>query len=461
MADLPVKVISPEAVEILPPERHVAVPAGGGMASVGRHRPPGAPKRSVNLTESAIARAARDVAEAGVRRDLVDAGCTGLRLRLTPAGGKTWVLACRDREGRMRRFVLGAFSDKKGEMGVAAARVAARALHVRVKHEGADPVATKRRGLAIGKDAKAGIGTLAALLDLYAGQKAGKNIKTWGEYRRRIECVFEAHLKRPIATMKSSDLQVSADAWSSQQSAGAAVRYLRPILKWAAGRNYADPGLATIQPPGAPGRRQRVLTVPELAALLPAMTTSLRPQIAAMKFMLFTLARREEVGAALWGDVNFAAAVWTIPPSNSKNGQEHEVPLSRQALALLRSKIPCGAKGRPATPPADALIFTTQGGGRLSNWDQETKRLMLDSGTQGWTRHDLRRTGATMLGEMGIEPHVIEAALNHVSISSQLAATYNRSRYRPQVAAALQRLADELDAIESGAALASRARPDT
>jgi hypothetical protein len=58
-----------------------------------------------------------------------------------------------------------------------------------------------------------------------------------------------------------------------------------------------------------------------------------------------------------------------------------------------------------------------------------------------------------MLGEMGELPEIIEAALNHVAIRSPLAATYNRSRYRPQVAAALQRLADALDRIEAGGAI--------
>jgi hypothetical protein len=53
---------------------------------------------------------------------------------------------------------------------------------------------------------------------------------------------------------------------------------------------------------------------------------------------------------------------------------------------------------------------------------------------------------------MGELPDIIEAALNHVTIHSPLAATYNRSRYRPQVAMALQRLADALDGIEAGAA---------
>jgi hypothetical protein len=63
----------------------------------------------VRLTETAISKAVRDVSESGVRRDFADAGCLGLRLRLTPAGGKSWVLACRDRLGRMRRFPLGNF----------------------------------------------------------------------------------------------------------------------------------------------------------------------------------------------------------------------------------------------------------------------------------------------------------------------------------------------------------------
>src|SRR6185312_3373949 len=99
----------------------------------------------------------------------------------------------------------------------------------------------------------------------------------------------------------------------------------------------------------------------------------------------------------------------------------------------------------------NALIFATSTGAPLGNWDRETKALQEASGTKDWTRHDLRRTGATMLGEMGELPDIIEAALNHISIRSPLAATYNRSRYRPQVAAALQRLADALDGIEAGA----------
>ena len=64
----------------------------------------------IALTEPAIKRAIRESAVAG-RMELADAGCPGLRLRLTPSGSKTWVLACRDRIGRLRRFQLGRFPD--------------------------------------------------------------------------------------------------------------------------------------------------------------------------------------------------------------------------------------------------------------------------------------------------------------------------------------------------------------
>jgi hypothetical protein len=115
----------------------------------------------IKLTETAINRAIREAPETG-RRDLADASCTGLRLRVTPAGAATWVLACRDRQGRMRRFTLGGYPAK----GISTARDEARALHVKVKQEGADPTADRRKERAMGADARDGIGTLAAVLDL-------------------------------------------------------------------------------------------------------------------------------------------------------------------------------------------------------------------------------------------------------------------------------------------------------
>ncbi len=241
-----------------------------------------------------------------------------------------------------------------------------------------------------------------------------------------------------------------ADGYSAKHAAGAAVRYVRPVLKWGTTRGYIASEVAALHLPVPVKRRRRILTREEIAAVLPVLRTSGRPHSAAMRFMLLTLTRRQETALARWRDVNMEARSWTIP--ETKNGEIHVVPLSRQAIDLLQSRLPTDASGNAERPDPTMLIFATSTGAPLGNWDRETKALQEVSGTEGWTRHDLRRTGATMLGEMGELPDIIEAALNHVSIRSPLAATYNRSRYRPQVAAALQRLADALDGIEAGAA---------
>ena len=398
----------------------------------------------IRLTETAISKAIREVS-AGTRRDLADAGCPGLRLRLTPAGAATWVLACRDRQGRMRRFPVGRYPDK----GISEARSEARALHTRVKQDGADPVAERQRDRAMGAAARAGIGTLGSVLDLY-GEKRGNAQKAWGEARKRIDLIFKALITKPAEALSGREFQLLADGYSSQSSAAYAVRSLRPALKWAAQRGYLSEDATRIHPPAPLKRRKRILTHDELAAVLPVLRASSRPYADALRFMLLTLTRRQETAMARWRDVNLEARTWTI--TETKNGEPHVVPLPRQALDLLRSRLPADEAGTPKRPDPNTLIFATSTGALLGNWDRETKALQEDSGTTGWTRHDLRRTGATMLGEMGELPDIIEAALNHVSIRSPLAAIYNRSRYRPQVAAALQRLADALDGIEADAA---------
>ena len=305
---------------------------------------------------------------------------------------------------------------------------------------GADPVADARRKRALGRDARAGIGTLAALLTLY-GSKVAAGQKSWPQSKRRVELVFKALLPQPLASITRMDLQAAADTYPAQQQALGALGAVRPVLKWASSRGYVLPDVLLLRAPAAKAQRDRVLKRDELAALLPVLGTP-GGFPGAVRFMLLTLARREEVCSATWGDVDLPGAVWRIGADRAKNGMEHLVPLSRQAVEQLRLIGP----GKPG-----ALIFATSKGGHLTNWHRAAQAMMQASGTAGWTRHDLRRTGATMLGDMGELPDIIEAALNHVAIRSQLAATYNRSRYRPQVAAALQRLADALDGITTKA----------
>ena len=414
---------------------------------------------AVRLTDTAITKAAKEVAASKARHDLADAGEPGLRMRLTPPskrfsdGTKSWILAMRDGDGRMRRFQIGGYP----AIGIAAAREKARALRVQVKG-GADPIKEARRRRAITRAAADGVGTLKALLDLYGPALPVKNgaaaetpkpkpigpgatLKSWLTGRARIERVFRRLLSRPLENIKAADLQIEADSYASAQIAASAVRCIRPVIKWGAGRGYIGEAAAAVKPPAQVRRRDRVLTRQELHALLPHLTNSENPYRLALRFMLLTLARREEVAGARWRDMDLQEEALRLP--TTKNGLPHVVPLSRQAMKIIQSI----GSGKP-----DALVFAARGGGRLTNWDRETKLVMTASGTGGWTRHDLRRTGATMLGELGVEPHIVESALNHAVVHSSLAATYNQARYRQQVRNALQMLADRLEGIPAGGA---------
>jgi hypothetical protein len=82
-------------------------------------------------------------------------------------------------------------------MGISKARGEARLMWAKVK-AGADPVADRRRDRAIGKNARAGIGTLAAVLDIYEAHK-GKTLKSWTQSRKRVALVFRPLMSRPVA----------------------------------------------------------------------------------------------------------------------------------------------------------------------------------------------------------------------------------------------------------------------
>jgi integrase len=366
---------------------------------------------------------------------LKDGKVPGLQLRVTKHGVQAWSW-CGRVGHRVRTFTLG----HHPHLGIAAARDLARAMAYEARFKGADPVRDARE-----KRARPTAGqTLDTLLNLY-GERVGTHIKSWPrQMEPQIRRVFRPHLSTPLTTLTVGALQMTADAYESKQSASFGVRCLLTVLRWASapGRAYVDRSMLDLRATAPKPSRDRVLSREELAALLPALLASDSPYAAGLRLIMLTAARRGEVSAARWRDIDFTAGTWTLP--QTKNGQKHVVPLPRQAITLLLSL-------RPAEADPAAYVFTTNDRA-LGDWEGATERLQTASGTRGWHRHDLRRTAATMLGELGVVPEIIEAALNHVTIRSRLATIYNKSRYRPEVAVALQRLADALDGIVSGGA---------
>ena len=153
-----------------------------------------------------------------------------------------------------------------------------------------------------------------------------------------------------------------------------------------------------------------------------------------VRLLLLTGQRRGEIGKLAWSEIDFARGMIVLPAERVKNSREHELPLSRQGLAILERQ--------PRRNSSD-LVF-----GGFNNWDDAKQRLDQRLGIAPWRLHDLRRSCATHLGELGVLPHVVEQALNHVSgAKGGIAGVYNRSKMTDAVREALQRWADHLDHI--------------
>jgi integrase len=370
--------------------------------------------------------------------ELIDGAVPGLRVRKT-AQGLSWALSVRFAAKR-KRFAVG--------MGLtlAEARRAASSMRLEVA-EGRDPTAARKERRERQKDAAGGLGTVRSVIDLYFEHRS--ELRSSQTQRRALTAVFRAYLDQPALDFTPAMAQLAADDYAKDRSralARAAVTYLRPLMKWAGKRGLSQRGFGELEQPGASERRQLVLSVSEVGALLRSLESA--PRDAAVRMMLLTGARLGEVCGLTWGELDLKALTWTIPGARRKNVKptktlaDHVLPLPRQLAAMLRDSSP-GA--------ADARVFIDPKGRPLSvasNWPKWSRKKRAALGFHV-TPHALRRTFATMLGEAGAPPHVVEAALGH-ALDDAVAAAYNKASYVNEAAEHIQRHADRLEAIQSG-----------
>ncbi len=388
--------------------------------------------------------------------EFVDGDVPGLRLRVTPKGTRTWSLNIRA-SGVMRRFEVGA------GLGLAEARVKAKALRQRVA-DGADPTAEKREIRSRAVSAKLGIGTFGAAVDAYFSVGNGAGLKTKSEQLQRIRSVFKALLDRPSMELASSELQRAVDAHTAKVAAARAVGYVTPVIKWAAKRGLVQ-GTFDLEKPLQDAPEQRVID----ESALPALWSTLSDTYGrCCRLMLLTGARRDEACNAKWGQFDLDKGVWTIPAEVRKDTRTQtkrrvkpkpamQVPLSRQAIELLAEVKTAELSRRrlegvgSEIAPGDR-VFVGKKGGRLDNWDRWLKKNIKQSGVSGWSAHALRRTTATLAGNVGAPPHVVSVILGHANLGGQLVAGYNKSRYEAEHAKVLQEVADRIDQLVAGEA---------
>ena len=285
-------------------------------------------------------------------------------------------------------------------------------------------------------------GRLAVVIDQYL-QHAEANLRprTYGDVRRYLTVGWAPMHNEVIAELDTRAIIGRLEVLAAENGPVAANRArsaLSQCMSWAVARGIINRNpLIGTRAVALERPRDRVLRQEEISRLW-AETTRPGDFAVITRLLLLTAQRREEVAAMSWSEVNLNRHLWEIPASRTKNGRPHQVPLSKQAMAILESLEMRAGRD---------LVFGTGKGG-FSGWGQSKARSDRRSGLRDWRIHDLRRTAVTGMAEIGVQPHIIEAVVNHVSgHRAGVAGIYNRATYAKEKQEALQRWADHLDEI--------------
>lgn len=393
------------------------------------------------------------------RTEISDESCSGLRVRVGPTGSKTFLFKGRNKNGQLKTVTLGTYP----ELSLKEARAKAEQIR-KMLLSGEDPV-TIKRSYIVTKESP----TLRSIVEEYRLLRERK-LMIWArktetsrcDAERAIGTVFARLLDQPAISLTADAL---SDAMQSYKPVGRhnkptangqvsrARAYLAPVFDWAAGRGrFNQVGrcrrpkldvanvLTTFDPatddPLIIGVRERTLSANELARVLPILqwpaprrlTGKIEPEddsrLAAMKWMLMTLSRREEVANMRWEDFDFASRTWTkLVKGRGPARRRVTLRLPDSLFDYLRS-LPSFAGRTP-----DAYVFPNTVNGKLGNWDRAIKAVRAETGTKDWHYHDLRRTGSTILLAIGVAPAVVDEVLCH-SLPGQETTSKAMEHYR-------------------------------
>lgn len=216
-------------------------------------------------------------------------------------------------------------------------------------------------------------------------------------------------------------------------SADRARAALSAFFSWAMGEGLAEanPVIGTNKAAGEIKARDRVLTDKELATVWNGLPENDYGRI--VRLLILTGCRRDEIGSLRWSEIGKEARLIALPGERTKNGRVHDVPLSKAALEIIDSI--------PRRINRDFVFGEGKGG--FSGWSKAKAALDAQLGLKPWRLHDLRRTASTRMADAGVQPHIIEAVINHVSgHKAGVAGVYNRSTYENEKRVALDALSN-------------------
>jgi integrase len=383
------------------------------------------PKRS--LTVAAVARIKPP---ATGQTDYFDKGYPGLALRVSYGGSKTWVFFYRLHGGKLHRLTLGRFP----AMELAGARTTWQDARKAVG-KGENPA--RRKPVAADR--------FAAAADEWLKRDQVHN-RSHHEVKRVIDRDVKPQWDgRLISSITRRDVLDLIDGIADRGALTYARRvhaHLHRLFRWSVGRGIIDNNpVADLPKPGAVVKRDRVLNDAELAVAWKAAFQIEWPFGPLFRLLILTGARREEVGALRWSEIQGDKI--ELEGVRTKNGEPHTIPLSTAASALIES-LPHIAKSE--------YVFTTTGATPVSGWsrakallDEQATKINDNRTLPHWRLHDLRRTIATGMQRLGIGLPVIEAVLGHIAGSrAGIVGVYQRHTYDAEKRAALEAWAQHL-----------------
>jgi integrase len=327
-----------------------------------------------------------------------DSEVTGFGVRITAAGTRAFVLNYRTRLGRERRYTIGNFPDWK----TTAARAEAADLK-KLIDRGGDPLGD----IKAGREAP----DVADLCDRFVTEYLPrKRPSTQKSYRQQIDVEIRPTLGRlKVAEVAFVDVDhlhrtISGRApYRANRCIALLSRMFSMAIRWGLRHDNPCKGIERNQE----FKRRRYLSADELGRLTKALAEHGDRQSAdIIRLLLLTGARRGEVLAARWSDIDLAAGVWSKPAATTKQKAEHHLPLSDAAWQLLSDL-------RDRSRTDSEWVFPGQDGARRKDVKDSWASICRAAAITGARVHDLRHTYASVLASAGLSLPVIGALLGH------------------------------------------------
>ena len=338
----------------------------------------------------------------------------GLSISITPVGTKTFFLR-KKIEGRDERIVLGRYPD--------------------LTLENARKLATQRKGeIAVGKNPQAEKRavrdemTFEELFELYMERFSRKYKRSWKYDEREVSKHLSHFYKRKISTIRNEEIHKLHTELGEKSGIYQANRILERIraiynkgIEW--GWNGRNPALGVKK--YREKSRDRFLLPEEVSRFFESLAKE--ENVTARDFILMALltgARKGNVLAMQWSEINFQHAIWRIP--DTKNGDPHNVTLSPQAMQILEKR----KKVQQLTEQESIYVFPGDGaGGHLADPKKAWYRLLQEAKIENLRIHDLRRTLGSWQALQGTSTAIIGKSLGHKS--QQSTAVYERLTLEP------------------------------